>query len=473
MNTKKILLMIPPENQKLVMERDKKVTDAFGEYTPLGIMYIATFLKKKFGDKIEVKVIDCAIGEWPYEKLEKLILEMKPAIIGMTVLTPQILDVKVVLEKVKRLLPECTTVIGGPHVTSFQEDALGFKEIDYGIMGYGEYSFFQLVNAVFFDGKFEDVNGLLYRKNGEIIKNPMNDGAIPLDDLPIVDRELVPYKQYRCPVGTKDVMATVVSSRGCPFRCTFCNSPDKIYRERSMENVIEEVKYLDKLGIKEVFFFDDLFNLKNDRVYKFCRLLRENNLKVTWSFRGRVTNIDDDIMKELKKSNCERIHFGIETHTNESLKRLNKGITVEQIRNATSLCHKYKINAAGSFMINLPGDTRQDILDRFKFANSLKLDYCQFAILMAYNHTAIFAQGVKEGQWPEDLWLNFIKNPTKDFVVPMWDNGIPRKELDELLRYGLKKFYFRPSFIAKRIMNIHSFDEIKKYFFGALKLTRF
>ena len=186
-----------------------------------------------------------------------------------------------------------------------------------------------------------------------------------------------------------------------------------------------------------------------------------------------MTNINDDVMKELKKSNCERIHFGIETHTDESLKMLNKGITVEQIRNATNLCHKYKINAVGSFMINLPGDTRKDILDRFKFANSLKLDYCQFAILVAFNHTEIFVQGVKEGQWPEDLWLNFVKNPTADFIAPIWDNGIPRKELDELLRYGLKKFYFRPSLIAKRIRNIHSFDEVKKYIAGAIKVLDF
>jgi len=473
MDTKKILLMIPPENQKIVMEKDKKITDASGKYAPLGIMYIATLLNKKLGDKIDVKVIDFSVGTWSNEKLEKTILEIKPDVVCLTALTPQILDVNIFLEKVKRLLPECIAVIGGSHVTCFQEDALEFKEVDYGIVGYGEYSFLQLIKALFFDGKLEDVCGLLYRKNGEIIKNPINDKDMPLDDLPIVDRELVPYKQYRCPVGTRDVMATLVSSRGCPFRCTFCNSPDKTYRERSMENVMEEIRYLYGLGVKEIFFFDDIFNPKNDRVYKFCRLLRESNVKISWAFKSRVTNINDDIMKELKKSNCERIHFGIETHTNESLKRINKGITVEQIKNAIGLCHKYKINSSGSFMINLPGDTRKDILDRFKFVNSLKLDYCQFGILVAYNHTAIFAQGVKEGQWPEDLWLNFIKNPTPNFVVPIWDNGIPREELDRLLRYGLKKFYFRPSFIAKRIMNIHSFGEIKKDFFGALKLSRF
>jgi hypothetical protein len=237
-----------------------------------------------------------------------------------------------------------------------------------------------------------------------------------------------------------------------------------------MESVIEEVKYLHKLGIKEVFFFDDLFNLKNDRVYEFCRLLKKNNLKITWSFRGRVTNINDEIMKEMKKANCERIHFGIETHTDESLKKLKKGITVGQIKKAVGLCNKYKINAVGSFMINLPGDTKKDILDRFKFANSLKLDYCQFGVLVAYNHSEMFDQGVKEGQWPADLWSKFIKNPSSNFIAPIWDNGIPREELDKLLRYGLKKFYFRSGLVMQKIRKIHSLNEIKKYALGMIKL---
>jgi len=112
MDTKKILLMIPPENQKIVMEKDKKITDASGKYAPLGIMYIATLLNKKLGDKIDVKVIDFSVGTWSNEKLEKTILEIKPDVVCLTALTPQILDVNIFLEKVKRLLPECIAVIG-------------------------------------------------------------------------------------------------------------------------------------------------------------------------------------------------------------------------------------------------------------------------------------------------------------------------------------------------------------------------
>ena len=469
---KKVLLLVPPDGEKIVMERDKGVTDSFGTYAPLGLLYLATFLRKKMQEKVDIQVLDCTIGRWDYEKFKKTIKSINPDLIGITVFTPQIMDVKLALKIIKRELSECITVVGGPHVNSFLGDTLALEEIDFGIIGYGEYSFCELIHALYFKGKLSEVSGLIYRDKGSVKTNPIENKKINLNELPIPDRRFLPYKRYRCPVGTKESMVTLISSRGCPFKCTFCNSPDKVYNARSMENVIEEVKEIASLGVKEIFFYDDLFNLTNERVFEFCRLLKKNKIKITWAFKSRISNATEELIKTVKQSGCERIHFGIETHTNESLRKLKKGITVEQIKKTVKLCYKYKINSSGSFMINLPGDTEKDIFERFKFANSLKLDYVQYAILIAYNHTEIFEDGVKEGLWDKDLWKNYIKNPKPDFVAPIWDNDISRKKLDKLLRYGLKTFYFRPSYVYQRIRNIHSFDEVKKYFKGALNLIK-
>lgn len=469
---KKILFLIPPENDKLVMERDKEVTDAFGTYPPLGLMYIATYLKKQLKNKIKVKITDCTLGHWDLDKLKKLLSGAKPDMIGISAMTPTILDVKKTLEIIKEILPKTIVVVGGPHVNSFPKATLHFPEVDYAISNYAEDSFYKLTLALFFDGKLKEVPNLIYRKGDQILINPPSKEILHIDDIPIPDRSLIEYKKYRCPVGTRDIMVTAVSSRGCPFRCTFCNSPDKMYKGRSIENVIEEVKYISKLGVKEVFFFDDLFNLTEDRVLDFCKLMKKNKIKIAWGFKSRVTPINDKLLKAAKETGCERIHFGIETHTNKHLMKLKKNITIDQIRQAVDLCYKYKINSVGSFMINLPGDTKQDILDRIKFVNSLKLDYVQYAIFIAYNHTEIFEDGVKEGLWDKDLWLNYVLNPTPDFVAPLWENNISREELDRLVKKGLSSFYLRPKYILQRIRNIHSFEEIKKYFFGGLKLIK-
>lgn len=471
-NHVKILFLVPPSHNKLVMEYDHETNDAMGTFIPPGLISLATFINSKFGDLVSTKIVDCSVGQWTNNRFENSIIEFHPDLVCMTVFTPLIFDVIRSLETIKQLLPNCLTAIGGAHVTSFQEAALSHKEIDYAIMGYGEYSLWKLVGALFFDKTIplNKIPGLIYRLDGVIQKTPINNSIISLDDLPTPDLSLIDYKRYRCPIGTRTTMVPVISSRGCPFQCTFCNSPDKVYIPRSMTKVFEEVVYIHSLGVKEVFFFDDLFNLTNDRVYEFCNLLKKEKLKIAWAFKSRVHNVTEDFIKTVKACGCERIHFGIETHTDESLKALRKGITVKQIEYAVDLCYRHRINSVGSFMINLPNDTLEDIQERFSFAKRLRLDYAQFAIMIAYSHTEIFDEGVRLGLWDKDIWLRYIQNPTEDFIAPIWETGVSRDVLYNLVKTGFSSFYFRPQYIWQRLRNLHSLDELKKYFDGMRSL---
>jgi Fe-S oxidoreductase len=469
----RILFLVPPTHNKLLMEYDHATNDAMGTYIPPGLISLATFLKEKLGNSVLTKIIDCSVGQWNNARFKEAILEYRPDMVCMTVFTPLVLDVIRSLETIKQLLSSCLTVIGGAHVTSFQEAAVSHPEIDYAVMGYGEYPLWKLVSSLFFDRNIlrGDIPGLIYRQDGEIKKNPINNSILSLDDLPLPDLSLVDYKRYSCPIGTRTTMVPVISSRGCPFHCTFCNSPDKVYMPRSMSKVFEEVMYIHSLGVEEIFFFDDLFNLTNDRVYEFCDLLKKEKLKITWAFKSRVHNVTENFIRTVKSCGCERIHFGIETHTDESLKTLRKGITVKQIEDAINLCYRYRINTVGSFMINLPGDTLDDIHERFRFAKRLRLDYAQFAILIAYSHTEIFDEGVRLRFWDKDIWLRYIQNPTEDFIAPIWETGISRGILYELVKTGFSSFYFRPQYIWQRLRNLHSFDELKKYITGMRNLA--
>lgn len=468
----KMLFLVPPAQNKLVMEYDHSTNDAMGTYIPAGLLSLATYLKEQMGALVDVKIIDCSVGSWSSSAFEAAICAYRPDVVGMTAFTPLIFDVKRSLEVIKRLLPTCVTVIGGAHVTSFQETAVTYPEIDYAVMGYGEYSLCKLLSALFVDDtiSLSDIPGLLYRADGVVKKNPINNNIVSLDELPIPDLSLVDYTRYRCPLGTRKTMVPVVSSRGCPFHCTFCNSPDKMYVPRSMDKVFEEVLYIQSLGVDEIFFFDDLFNLTNERVYEFCNLIKKEKLKIVWSFKSRVHNVTEDLIKTVKECGCERIHFGIETHTDESLKRLRKGITVKQIKAAVDLCYRYRVNSVGSFMINLPGDTLSDIKERFRFAEKLRLDYAQFAVLIAYSHTEIFDEGARRGLWDKDVWLEYVQNPTENFIAPVWDNGIERSALYELVNKGFRSFYFRPRYVWQRLRNLNSFDELLKYFSGLRSL---
>lgn len=468
----KVLFLVPPAQNKLVMEYDHSTNDAMGTYIPAGLLSLATYVKEQMGALVDVKIVDCSVGGWTNSSFEAAICAYQPDVVGMTAYTPSIFDVKRSLEIIKRLFPACVTVIGGAHVTSFQEASVAYPVIDYAVMGYGEYSLCKLLRALFVDDtiSLSEIPGLLYRVDDIVKKNPINNSILSLDELPIPVLSLLDFTRYRCPLGTRTTMVPVVSSRGCPFHCTFCNSPDKVYVPRSMDKVFEEVQYIHSLGVEEIFFFDDLFNLTNERVYEFCNLIKKEKLKIVWSFKSRVHNVTEDFIKTVKECGCERIHFGIETHTDESLKRLRKGITVKQIKEAVDLCYRYRINSVGSFMINLPGDTLPDIQERFHFAEKLRLDYAQFAVLIAYSHTEIFDEGVRLGLWDKDVWLRYVQNPTEDFIAPIWDTGIRRDVLYELVNKGFRSFYFRPQYVWQRLRNLNSFDELIKYFSGLRSL---
>jgi len=468
----KVLFLVPPSQNKLVMEYDHATNEAMGTYIPPGLISLATYLKQQMGEKVSVKLIDCSVGAWSNTSFEEAILAYRPDMVCMTTFTPLIYDVKKSLATIKRLLPSCINVIGGAHVTSFQEASVSDDDIDYAVMGYGEYPLRQLVAALFFDPSIQlsGIPGLLYRMDGAVRKNAINNSVISLDELPVPDLSLIDYKRYVCPLGTRRTMVPVISSRGCPFQCTFCNSPDKIYAPRSMEKVFEEVLYIHSLGVEEIFFFDDLFNLTNERVFEFCELVKKSKLKLVWSFKSRVQNINEELVRTVKECGCERIHFGIETHTDQSLKRLKKGITVQQIKNAVDLCYRYKINSVGSFMINLPGDTLEEIHERFRFAERLRLDYAQFAVMIAYSHTAIFDEGVQLGLWDKDVWNRYVQNPSEEFIAPIWDNGIDRQLLYDLVNTSFRSFYLRPAYILQRLRNLHGAGELKKYFDGMCSL---
>ena len=470
MTTPRVLLIYPYSDEAVTMERKGEVNEAFGTYAPLGLLYIAAFLRKHFAGNVDVRVVDCQLGRWDEERVAAILREYRPTIVGLSTMTPMLRGVLKILRATRKHDPNIVTVLGGPHVTSFRNHTLCHPEIDFAIAGYGELSTALLIEQLMGGRRFRSVPGLIYREGADVKINPVDDAAVAIDAFPFPDRSLIDLRSYRCPVGVQNVMATVMSSRGCPYPCTFCNSPDKIHRERSIENVIDELRELEKLGTSEVFFFDDLFALRAERILGFCESLAKSGLRTRWAMKARIHTMTRELAREMRKAGCERVHFGIEADTDEMLRTLKKGVTVAQIRDSAGWCYEAGIKTVGSFMINLPGDTPGAILRRFEFVNSLKLDYCQYAILVAYNHSEIFEEGVRRGDWPGDLWLRYAADPAPDFVAPILDNGISREELDRLLSLGMRRFYFRPSYMVQRLRRVESWAELRNGLNGILNM---
>jgi len=313
----------------------------------------------------------------------------------------------------------------------------------------------------------------VFKKGKTIINTGFPELISDLDKLPFPNRQAVPYKKYYSIISRYPVSTTLLTSRGCPYHCTFCYQfMGRNYRYRSVTNIIEEIEECLKLGIKEFFFFDETFTINRERVLAICDEIIDRKLDISWEIRARVNTVDREMLIKLKKAGCERIQFGVETSTPEILKLLKKGITIDQVRNAFKMANKVGLTTFADFMIGLPTETREQILRTIEFSKELKPAYAQFSVTTPFPATELYELGFKKGLYTEDYWRDFARNPRKEFIPRVWEESLSREELISLLNYAYKRFYLRPGYILRKLFEIRSFDELKRKAMGGLKVSR-
>ncbi len=466
-----IFLMNTPMENPLKLERKSSVIKDYGCYPPLGLLYLESYLSNNI--ECNVKVIDCIAEDLSYTNIKDMINEQKPDFVGISSFTPLMVDVVATSAIIKEASPSSKIIVGGAHATIYPKETLALPNIDYVVIGDGEETLCELIQAVSAGFKLCKIKGLGYIDDGQnIIINTNRPFNKNLDTLPFPNRRKISFDKYTCAIGTESIMTTATSSRGCPYRCTFCSGPEKTHRMRSAENILAEMKEIEAIGIKEVLFFDDLFNINKERVEKICNLFIEEKLSLKWSFRGRVQGFDDVLAKKLKLAGCERVQFGIESGNDEELKLIKKNITSDEIKMAVNICKNAGIVTTGSFMVGLPGDTRRKILERFKFAENIGLDYAQYAVLIPYPYTEIYREGLKNGFFKKDVWQEFAENPSVNFIAPILDENLTKDELYEFVDKGFRSFYFNPWFVISSILKLKSYSEFVKKFRGMLSLLR-
>ncbi len=458
----KVLLINPPQDNTVQAGIEDDFIDIIGQYPPLGLMYIATVLNK---NEFEAKILDCVPMQMGYNDLKKSIEDFVPSYVGITTYTMSMVDVLLTAALVKEINPEIKVILGGHHVQLYPRESVNYENVDFILKGEADFTFLQLLRLLEKEAIEEEllkVPGIGFIYEGNDVFNNELTTIDDLNELPILDRRLLPMELYQSIVGRNKMVATVMSSRGCPYKCTFCYTPSKIYRSRSTENIMAEVRYLKKLGFNEVFFFDDLFALKPEKVIEFARALVNENIDIDWSFRGRINTVTEEMIKEVAKSGIHRIQFGIESGVDKTLKRIRKGITTEKISQVIKWCKKNKITTIGNFMIGLPDETEKDIEDTLKFSRKVGLNYSQYSILVPYPFTNVYTEGLERKILTKDFWLEFSRNPLKyknEFKAEYWTANVSEEYLFETIKKSFKRFYFRPITVINKLREIKSFQE--------------
>jgi len=457
-----ILLINPPRDNEVIGNNPIIIEKNRGVNPPLGILYVAAYIEKYSNH--DISVLDCQVENLNYDQIKDRIKKIHPDIVGLTAMSLTLLDVIQTAKIVKGINKNIQVVLGGPHVHLFPEETICLPNIDFLVLGEGEYVFKELVDHIKDTDSLEAIKGIVFKSEYKIVNTGLPEPIKHLDDLPFPARHLVPYKKYRSLLTKGQIVTTIFTSRGCPFKCSFCDRPHlgKKFRARSALNVVEELQQCKEMGISDFLFYDDTFTVNKQRVLDICNEINNRKLDIKWDIRTRVDTIDEDMIIHLKKAGCQSIHYGIEAGTEKILKVLNKGITLEQAQTAFDLTRKHKMNILAYFMIGNPDESRKDIYTTYKIMKKLKPDFVHITILTPFPGTKIYNDGLQSGSIKDDYWKAFAKHPSDNFKPLHINTALSTSELNQLLRIGYKSFYLRPFYIFNQFLKVRSLTELLK-----------
>lgn len=339
---------------------------------PLGISYVASAFEQSGA---EVRVIDYIISRYTPEKLKRELAEFQPQVLGATSVTMNFTAAADIVRTAKQIDPSLSTLMGGPHVSFDVINTLeAYPEIDLLVIGEGEKTIMELMDHFQGRGNRGDIQGIAFRENGNIIQTGKRELIDDLNTLPLPARHLLPMSRYQA-LGFP---VSMITGRGCPYSCIFCQGRKMVgskARSRKASLVVDEIEQILSYGFTRINIADDLFTSDREKVHEVCEEIRRRKLSLTWTAFSRVNTVDKETLRLMRETGCDCISFGIESGNQEMLKRVRKGITLDQARKAVALCKEAGILPHASFMVGLPGETPETLKDTSEFSKSLDILY--------------------------------------------------------------------------------------------------
>jgi len=421
---------------------------------PFGLAGLAAYLEEK---KIEVEILDSNATGLNYNNIKEILgSKAVPDYIGITASTPMIYSAIDVSKIAKSVFPSAKTVLGGVHPSVMTDEVLKEESIDFVIRGEGEETLNELISGK----EIAKISGLSYKIGNKIIHNQSRPVVQDMDTLPIPAYHLLPIKKYFPAKGSYKRLPAMgmMTSRGCPGRCTFCMGNylgDKI-RVRSAEKIFEEILLLhNKYGIKEISFYDDTFTTRKENVKKLCEKIISEKLDISWSCFARVDFVDEDLLKIMKLAGCHQIMYGVESGDEEILKNIHKKISFEKVEKIVKITKKLGIEVRAAFMFGNPGETIETMQKTIDYAIKLKPDVVIFNITTPYPGTEMFKWAKEKGILITENWNEY------DLSKPIMN--LPTVKPEDVIKYynkAYKDFYIRPGYLLNRVLKIRNLSDV-------------
>ncbi|MBV6340637.1 B12-binding domain-containing radical SAM protein [Candidatus Magnetobacterium casense] len=437
----KIAFIVPPVSLNEIYGGLSKVGAVS---PPLNLLLLAAIVRK---NGYEPHIIDSPALGLSYKDVVTRLLRINPKYVGLTAMTPHIMQAGKLAKLIRENVPEALILLGGAHISSVPEETMiRFQEIDVGFIGEADYSLPEFLDMAR-QNNSNAVRGIIIRANGQLRKTDDRVEKITLDKLPFYAWDVLegfPHVYTPPLFTTHRIPATpVLTSRGCSGKCIFCYSGcHKTISAHSAEYITEMLKYLKKTyKIKEFMIFDDNFVMHRQNLIKFLNLMITEKLSLTWSCNARVDMVDDKLLRLMAKAGCWQVSYGIETGSQEIMDRLEKNITIEKVQYAIEASRKAGIRTVGYFMLGHFGETQKTMQETIKFACDLGLDDFRLSFFTPLPGTKALRIADQYGELDNE-WAKM--NLFSPVFIPY---GMKREQLIAEQKRMLRKFFFRPKVI--------------------------
>ncbi len=457
----KVALVFPPykESQDSISLKENK--QHLGLIPPISLGYVAAILEQ-IG--CTVRLIDVSALGLAKEDVIADLKSFNPDFLGFTMSTFQFQHTLSWIRYIKSAL-NISVIVGGIHLSVYPRETLTHPEIDYGVVGEAEDTLPELLYSVINKHNLNEVAGICFRdQDGKVALTSLREYRSNLDKSPFPSRHLLPNDKYYSLISQRKNFTAMITSRGCPFRCIFCDNQTIPYRCRSAKNIVDEMQECHKeYNINEIDIFDGVFSVSQKRAIEICTQIRRRRLKIAWSIRMRVDLVNEEMLDSLVDAGCMRIYYGIESGSPEILKTINKMVNLEHIERIVRLTKKKGINTFGYFMIGNPGETEDTIKQTIRLMKRLPLDYVQIAPVFPPPNTRLY--DMVKSEIKQDYWARYtLNNEEEKRELLRYGTDLTDHQIKQHVRKAYLSFYLRPCYVVKALLRLKSFDELLRSF---------
>ncbi len=438
----------------------------------MGLLYLAAVARQ---GGYQPSIIEGDLEGLHTDDVISRVVELNPGFVGITLFTVGVTNAAMIASGIKKALPGVVILVGGPHISSMGKETMArYTDFDIAVIHEGEGVLLEILERVKNSRPLIDIPDLYLKENGAIYRTESKkNNYVKMDDLPLPAWDLLPGfpDRYRPAIFDypRGPVATIAASRGCPYKCSFCDTSTFGTRVRSYspEKVFAIVRHLHtQYGVRHIQFVDDLFVASKSRTESFCNAMIESGMKVTWSCAARVDVFTEELLRLMKRAGCWEISFGLESGSDEMLMKMQKKADTEKARQAIQWTSDAGIRCKGLFMLGYPGETDETVELTREFVQQLPMTTMNLTKFTPYPGSAIyhdlFHTSIREEDWDLMNGMNFV-----------WESStLSRENLEKYYREILISFYRRHKIMKKyvrlAVLHPHHLVRLFRFFAGFL-----